>query len=116
MYRVPSEFMKQKTTIVGPITIQHGIGLFTGYLLGQALGGSTPVAILCVALGLALTTVRVQGLTLYRFIPLAAGFLVRKLTDDVFEPEETRTVAPTGAYALFDSDGTPIVYQEANRG
>ena len=112
MYRVPAEFMRQKTTIVGPVTIQHALGLLAGYLLGQALGGSTPVTLIGLALGLAATTVRVQGLALYRFAPLAVGFLIRKLTDDTVEPEQPDIVAPATTMGLFDADGTPIVYQE----
>jgi len=112
MYRVPSEFIRQKTTIVGPVTVQHGLGLFAGYLLAQALGGSTLATLAGVALGLAVTTVRVQGLTLYRFAPLAIAFLIRKLTDDTLEPEETGIAAPGIAFAMFDADGTPIIYQE----
>jgi hypothetical protein len=104
--------MNQKTTIAGPITVQHGLALFAGYLLGQALGGATPTTMACVALGLALTTVRVQGLTLYRFVPLAFAFLLHKLTDDRIEPEARPTAPARTGLAMFDSDGTPIVYRE----
>ncbi len=112
MYRVPAEFMRQKTTLVGPITIQHGLGVLAGYLLGRALGGSTLAMVLGVALGLVATTFQVQGLCLYRFAPLALGFLIRKLTDDTVEAEEQEIVVPNVAIGLFDADGTPIVYQE----
>ena len=112
MYRIPSEFIRQKTTIVGPITMQHALGLLAGYLLGQALGGSTLVTIVGLALCLAATTVRVQGLALYRFAPLAFSFLIRKLTDDTIDPEEAGIAPPTMTIGLFDADGTPIIFQE----
>jgi hypothetical protein len=112
MYQVPSEFMKQKNTIAGPITVAHGVGAFGGYFLAYLLGGSTWLTIAGVALGLALTTVKVQGLALYRFAPIAAAFLLRKLTDDTIEPEEETDGGLQFTYALLDGEGKPILFQE----
>ena len=41
MYQVPSEFIRQKTTVVWFVTVEHAVAAFAGYLLGEALGGST---------------------------------------------------------------------------
>ena len=112
MYQVPSEFMRQKTTIVWFLTVEHAIATFAGYLLGQALGGNPLVAIVCVALGLALTTVKVQGLTLYRFVPLFLSFALRKVSGDALEPEEGPAVVPEMMLAIRDAEGRPIVIQE----
>jgi hypothetical protein len=73
------------------------------------------------ALGLAVTTFKVQGLTLYRFLPLAVAFLARKLTGDIVEPEGgPATIPPWTArsqgrqvtLAIRDAEGRPIIYQE----
>ena len=41
MYRVPSEFIRQKTTIFGPITVAHAAGVLGGYLLAQIVSDSS---------------------------------------------------------------------------
>ena len=74
-YQVPSEFIRQKTVVFWFVTVEHAIAGFGGYLLGQALGGSSPVTAICIAVGLAVTTVRFQGLVLYRFVPIGIGFV-----------------------------------------
>lgn len=112
MYQVPSEFIRQKTTVVWFLTVEHAVAAFAGYLLGQALGGGTLATVVCMALGLALTTVKVQGLTLYRFAPLFVAFLVRKVSGDTVEPEEGPTAVPQVTLAIRDAEGRPIVYQE----
>jgi hypothetical protein len=113
MYRVPSEFIRQKNTIFGPITIAHVIGGFGGYLLSLGLGDDTWLTLACVASGLALTTVKVQGLVLYQFLPLLALYAYRKLRGDSLEPEEEPAPLPTtAALAIHDEDGRPIVFQE----
>lgn len=112
MYQVPSEFIRQKTTVVWFVTVEHAVAAFAGYLLGEALGGSTLTIALCVALGLALTTFRVRGLTLYRFVPLAVAYLVRKLTGDTVEPEETPGVVSQFPLDIRDAEGRPILYEE----
>ena len=111
MYQVPSEFIRQKTTVVWFLTVEHAVATLAGYLLGQALGGSL-VTVVCVALGLALTTVKVQGLTLYRFAPLLALFLWRKFSNDTVEPEEGPGLVPETNLAIRDAEGNPILYQE----
>ena len=55
--------LRQKTVIFGPITVAHAVGAFGGFFLGQALGDNPWVVLACVVLGLALTTLRVRGLT-----------------------------------------------------
>ena len=112
MYQVPSEFIRQKTTVVWFLTVEHAIAAFGGYLLGEALGGSTPAIIACVTLGLALTTLQVQGLTLYRFVPLLLAYLLRKVIGDTREPEESPNLMPEVTLDIRDADGKPIVYQE----
>jgi hypothetical protein len=112
MYRMPSEFIRQKNTIVGPVTAAHGVGAFAGYLLAYLLGGSALLTVACVALGLVLTTVKVQGLVLYQFLPIAVAFLARKLTDDTLEPEEGPAEAPQLSFAMFDGEGRPIIFRE----
>ncbi len=114
MYRVPSEFIKQKNIIFGPITVAHAIGAFGGFLLGQALGDQTWLTIVCVVIGLALTTLKVRGLTLYLFVPLLAAYLVRKLTGDDLEPDDQAesVAAPTATLIIRDEEGRPLVFQE----
>ena len=112
MYRVPSEFIRQKNTLFGPITVAHAVGAFGGYLLSQAVGDSVWLSIAGVVLGLAVTTVRVQGLVLYQFAPLAIAYLLRRLTGDVLEPDETPSVAPAAAFVVYDEEGRPIIFQE----
>ena len=114
MYQVPSEFIRQKATVIWFLTVEHAVAAFAGYLLGQALGGGALVTIACVTLGLALTTVKVQGLALYRFAPLLVAFLARQVTGDTVEPDETllRAAAPHGTLAIRDAEGRPLIYQE----
>jgi hypothetical protein len=112
MYQVPSEFIRQKATVIWFLTVEHAFAAFAGYLLGEALGGSTLAIAACVALGLVVTTFKVQGLTLYRFVPLAVAFLVRKLSSDTVEPEEGPAALPRGTLAIYDAEGRPILYQE----
>jgi hypothetical protein len=102
MYRMPSEFIRQKNTIVGPVTAAHGVGAFAGYLLAYLLGGSALLTVACVAL----------GLVLYQFLPIAVAFLARKLTDDTLEPEEGPAEAPQLSFAMFDGEGRPIIFRE----
>ena len=112
MYQVPSEFIRQKTTVVWFVTVEHAVAAFAGYLLGEALGGSTLAIAACVALGLAVTTVKVRGLTLYRFVPLAIAYLARKVTGDTIEPEEGPSALPQVAVTIRDAEGKPILYQQ----
>lgn len=116
MYRVPSEFIKQKQTLFWFVTVEHVVGAFSGYLLAQLLGGGTVVIVVCTALGLALTTVKVQGLTLYRFIPLAVSFLVARVSNqDTVELDaeaEAEPATPAGAVTILDEQGRPIFFQE----
>ena len=112
MYRVPSEFIRQKNTLFGPITVAHAAGAFGGYLLAQALGDSAWLAILGVALGLAATTLKVQGLVLYQFVPLAAAYLLRKLTGDLLEAEEEASAASPATFLVRDEEGRPLVFGE----
>ena len=115
MYDIPAEFMRQKTTIVGPLTLSHVLGIGGGYLLGRLLGGQPAFVFLCSALGLLLTAVKAQGLALVWYVPLFAGFLYRKLVSgDTLQPEEA---APTPAlsrptYGVYAEDGTPLVIVE----
>ena len=115
MYQVPSEFIRQKTAVVWFITVEHAVAAFAGYLLGEALGGSPLAIIVCVALGLAVTTIKVRGLTLYRFVPLAIAFLARKVTGDTVEPEEGPSALPQVAVTIRDAEGKPILYQQEAR-
>ena len=112
MYQVPSEFIRQKTTVAWFVTVEHAVAGFAGYLLAEALGGSSATIVACVALGLALTTLKIQGLTLYRFAPLAIAYLIRKVTGDTVEPEEGPAVLPEVTVSIRDADGTPILHQE----
>ena len=112
MYQVPSEFIRQKTTVVWFVTVEHAVAAFAGYLLGEALGGSTLAIAVCVALGLAVTTVKVRGLTLYRFVPLAIAYLARKVSGDTVEPEEGPSALPQVAVTIRDAEGKPVLYQE----
>ncbi len=112
MYQVPSEFIRQKTTILWFLTVEHGVAAFAGYLLGEALGGGTLAIVVCVALGLAVTTIKVQGLTLYRFVPLLVAYLARKVSGDTVEPEEGPATLPQVAVTIRDAEGRPVLYQE----
>ncbi len=112
MYRVPSEFIRQKNVIFGPVTVAHAVGAFGGFLLGQALGDKAWLTVLCVAAGLTLTVVKVRGLTLYLFVPLLAAYVVRKLTGDVLEPEDEPVTAPTTTLIVRDEEGRPLIFQE----
>ena len=112
MYQVPSEFIRQKATVIWFLTVEHAVAAFAGYLLAQALGGSSVVTIACMALGLAATTVKVQGLALYRFAPLLVAFLARKASGDTVEPDEGPAVLPPGTLAIRDAEGQPLIYQE----
>jgi hypothetical protein len=112
MYRVPSEFIRQKNTLFGPITVAHAAGAFAGYLLAQAAGDSAWLALLGAGLGLAATTVKVQGLVLYQFVPLAAAFLLRKVTGDLLEAEEEAALTQTSGFIVRDEEGRPLVFGE----
>lgn len=112
MYRVPSEFIRQKTTLFGPITVAHAAGAFGGYLLAQAAGDAAWLSLLGVALGLAATTLKVQGLVLYQFVPLAAAFLLRKVTGDLLEAEEEPAAAAPATFLVRDEEGRPLVFGE----
>jgi hypothetical protein len=112
MYQVPSEFIRQKTTVIWFVTVEHAVAAFAGYLLGEALGGSTAAIVAGVALGVAVTTLKVQGLALYRFAPLLVAYLARKVTGDTVEPEEGPLVLPRVAVTIRDAEGRPILYQE----
>ncbi|MBN1657230.1 MAG: hypothetical protein JXA93_02460 [Anaerolineae bacterium] len=112
MYQVPSEFIRQRATVVWFLTVEHAVAAFAGYLLGEALGGGTLATALCVGLGLALTTLQVKGLTLYRFVPLAVAFLVRKVTGDTVEPEEGPAAVQAASLVIRDAQGQPVLYQE----
>ena len=112
MYRVPSEFIRQKNTLFGPITVAHAVGGFGGYLLGQALGDKILTTLLCVALGLSLTLFKIKGLVLYQFAPLAIAYLLRKLSGDVLEPEEEPSFAPAATFVVRDEEGRPLIFQE----
>lgn len=112
MYEVPSEFIRQKTMVFWFITVEHAVAAFAGYLLAEALGGSTATIVLCVALGLAVTTVKIRGLTLYRFVPLLVAYLARKVSGDTVEPEEGPTALPNVAVTIRDAEGRPVLYQE----
>jgi hypothetical protein len=114
MYQVPSEFIRQKATVVWFLTVEHAVAAFAGYLLAEALGGGALVTAACVALGLVVTTVKVQGLVLYRFVPLLVTFLARKVSGDTVEPEGAllRAAAPQGTLAIRDAEGNPLLYQE----
>ena len=114
MYQVPSEFIRQKATVVWFLTVEHAVAAFAGYLLGEALGGSSLVIAACMALGLALTIIKVQGLTLYRFAPLLVTYLVRKVVGDTTEPDESPATVSQVPLTIRDADGQPIVYQEQN--
>ena len=112
MYQVPSEFIRQKTTVVWFVTVEHAVAALAGYLLGEALGGSAAAIVVCVALGLAVTTVKVRGLTLYRFVPLLIAYLARKVSGDTVEPEEGPATLPQVAVSIRDAEGRPVLYQE----
>jgi hypothetical protein len=112
MYQVPSEFIRQKTTVVWFVTVEHAVAAFAGYLLGEALGGSGLAIAVCMAAGVAVTTVKIQGLTLYRFVPLLVAYLARKVTGDTVEPEEGPTSLPQVAVTIRDAEGRPVLYQE----
>jgi 4-amino-4-deoxy-L-arabinose transferase-like glycosyltransferase len=112
MYRVPSEFIRQKTALFGPITVAHAAGAFGGYLLAQSAGDSPWLSLLGVALGLATTTLKVQGLVLYQFVPLAAAFLLRKLTGDLLEAEEEQAATSPATFLVRDEEGRPLVFGE----
>ena len=112
MYQVPSEFIRQKATVIWFLTVEHAVAAFAGYLLGQALGGGSVVTIACMAMGLAAVTVKVQGLALYRFAPLLVAFLARRVSSDTVEPEEGPAAVPQGTLAIRDAEGQPLIYQE----
>ncbi|HFD39958.1 MAG TPA: hypothetical protein ENJ31_08980 [Anaerolineae bacterium] len=112
MYRVPSEFIRQKNTLIGPVTVAHAVGAFGGFLLGQALDNAW-VAAAGIALGLTLTAIEIRGLVLYRFIPLFIAYLVRRVGGEVLEPDEPQAdTAPTVPIAIYDEEGRPIVWEE----
>ena len=111
MYRVPSEFIRQKNTLFGPVTVAHAIGAFGGFLLGQALDNNW-IAVAGVVLGLVLTSVKVQGLVLYQFLPLVVAYLLRRLSGDVLEADAQKPVPTPGASLVIrDEEGQPIVFQ-----
>ena len=90
----------------------HAAGGFAGYLLAQAVGDSPWLALLGVALGLAATTLKVQGLVLYQFLPLAAAYLLRKLGGDRLEAEEEPVTAAPATFLVRDEEGRPLVFGE----
>lgn len=113
MYQVPSEFIRQKTIIVWFVTVEHAIAAFIGYMLGEALGAGTLATLVCVALGLAVTTIKVQGLTLYRFLPLLVGYVLRRVRGQAIEPDEGPVASPQANLTIRDAEGKPIIYQES---
>ena len=112
MYQVPSEFIRQKTFIVWFVTVEHAIAAFLGYLLGQVLGGGTLGMVVCMALGLIVTTVKVQGLTLYHFVPFLVAYTLRRIRGQAIEPEEGPTTPPEATLTIRDAEGNPIIFQE----
>jgi hypothetical protein len=113
MYRIPSEFIRQKNTVFGPITVAHVAGGVGGYLASQALGDSPWLLLACVAVGILATTIQVQGIVLYQFVPLAVAYVYRRLSGDVIEPEELPAAVPTSSpLVIRDADGTPLVFQQ----
>jgi hypothetical protein len=113
MYRVPAEFIRQKNTLFGPITVAHLIGGMAGYLLSQILGGSPWLALILVTAGLLATSLQVQGLVLYEFLPLAVAYLYRQLTAEIVEPDEEPNLAPTtSALVIRDTQGNIIFQRE----
>ena len=112
MYQVPSEFIRQRTTVVWFVTVEHAVGAFAGYLMGEALWGSTPAITVGVALGLAVTSLKVRGLPLYRFVPLLITYLARKVSGDTVEPEEGPAALPRMAVSIRDAQGRPVLHQE----
>jgi hypothetical protein len=116
MYRVPAEFIRQKNTVFGPVTVAHVIGGVAGYLVSQVLGSSPWLLLACVAGGVLVTTIQVQGLVLYEFIPLAAAYLYRRLTAEIVEAEEEPTLTPTTSTLIIrDAEGQPIVFQSEGK-
>jgi len=112
VYRVPSEFIRQKNTVIGPVTVAHLAGGFGGYLLGQALGDRAWLTALCIAAGLALTTLRVQGLVLFEFLPLTLGYLARNVAGSELAPEEPPAVEMPTSLMVLDEHGVPLILQE----
>jgi hypothetical protein len=112
MYEIPSEFIRQKTMVFWFLTVEHAVAAFAGYLLGEALGGSGLAIAVCMGLGVVVTTVKIRGLTLYRFVPLLIAYLARKVTGDRVEPEEGPTSLPPVAVTIRDAEGRPVLYQE----
>ena len=111
MYRVPSEFIRQKNTLFGPVTAAHALGALGGFLLGQAADNNW-LALAGVVLGLVLTSVRVQGLVLYQFVPLYLAYLMRRLSGEVLEPDgQAPAPAASASLVLRDEEGQPIVFQ-----
>lgn len=113
MYEVPSEFIRQKTVIFWFVTVEQTVAGFLGYLLAETLGGSTLVTMVCVALGLIVTTVKAQGLTLYRFLPILIAYALRRVHGQAIEPEEGPAALPQASLTIRDADGNPIIYQES---
>ena len=111
-YPVPSEFIRQRTVIIWFVTVEHAIAVFAGYLLGEALGGSTLATAVCIALGLAVTTLKVQGLVLYRFVPIGIAFLLRRLRGQTVVPDEGPATLPQVNLSILDAEGRPIIFQE----
>jgi cation transporter-like permease len=112
MYRVPAEFIRQKNTVFGPVTVAHVVGGVGGYLVSQVLGGGPWLLLACVAIGVLATTLQVQGLVLYEFAPLAAAYLYRRLTGETVDPDEEPGLAPaTSTLVIRDAEGNPIVFQ-----
>ena len=63
------------------------------------------LAAILMILGLAVTTLKVRGLTLYRFVPMAIAYLARKVTGDTVEPEEGPSALPQVAVTIRDAEG-----------
>lgn len=112
MYQVPSEFLRQKSPQLWIVTVEQAIAAFLGYLLGEVLGDRTLVTAVCVALGLVVTTVKVQGLTLYRFLPIVLAYVLRRIRRHTVEPDEGPATAPRTNLTIRDAEGNPIIFQE----
>lgn len=118
MYRIPSEFLKSKNTLFGPITMEVTIGAAIGFFVGQipqALGLEHPAwAGVPTILGFILTFFKFKGLPLYKFAQLYSEFLLRYFSDNAITPPEMAEEIQTVDVAIYDEHGQAIIFAEVD--
>lgn len=119
MYRMPSEFLRAKNTVIGPITADMMLGTIGGFVIGtilQEIGlpGSNVLTAVLVGSGLAVTALKFKGLPLYKFGVLYIEYLTRYFGGRGITPPEIDDEIQTVDIAVYDEQGEAIIFAETD--